>query len=237
MEKIIYVLLFTLFLVSGVNAGVSVDPVQLYILSNTKQKTTNLVLDAKGETNKRVFEINAYKWTQDDQGENHLELDHSIIVNPKNFILQANTKQTLRVGFNRPIESVITNNEEAAWRILIDEIPQATEQKNESIMNFLISFNLPLFVGKEENTQLQFSVENKKLKVKNLAKSHIQISNLSVVDANKKILFNSTEMKYILAGKTAYYALDSSQLNQTKNLIVQLNTDKSHKTIELKFSE
>jgi fimbrial chaperone protein len=46
------------------NAGVSVDPVQMYIQNPIKQRTTTLTLESKDETEKRIFEVKAFKWTQ-----------------------------------------------------------------------------------------------------------------------------------------------------------------------------
>lgn len=163
-----------------------------------------------------------------------LEPDNSLIINPKNFILQANGKQTIRIGFNRPVESVLEGQQEGTWRVIVDEIPQAVK---ESSVNFLVSFNLPLFVGKQEDVKLNFNVENNKLIVKNNAKSHIQIANLKIVDANKKEVFKTETMNYLLANKSASYDLNNIRISNPKNYYVQLFTDKNDKMVELKFSD
>ena len=234
MKKIIAILVSSMFYMSVSNAGVSVDPVQMYIQNPTKQRTTTLTLESKDETEKRIFEVKAFKWTQKDNGENVLEPDNSLIINPKNFILQANGKQTIRIGFNRPVESVLEGQQEGTWRVIVDEIPQAVK---ESSVNFLVSFNLPLFVGKQEDVKLNFNVENNKLIVKNNAKSHIQIANLKIVDANKKEVFKTETMNYLLANKSASYDLNNIRISNPKNYYVQLFTDKNDKMVELKFSD
>ena len=234
MKKIIALLVSSMFYMSVSNAGVSVDPVQMYIQNPTKQRTTTLTLESKDETEKRIFEVKAFKWTQKDNGENVLEPDNSLIINPKNFILQANGKQTIRIGFNRPVESVLEGQQEGTWRVIVDEIPQAVK---ESSVNFLVSFNLPLFVGKQEDVKLNFNVENNKLIVKNNAKSHIQIANLKIVDANKKEVFKTETMNYLLANKSASYDLNNIRISNPKNYYVQLFTDKNDKMVELKFSD
>ena len=234
MKKIIALLVSSMFYMSVSNAGVSVDPVQMYIQNPTKQRTTTLTLESKDETEKRIFEVKAFKWTQKENGENVLEPDNSLIINPKNFILQPNGKQTIRVGFNRPIESILSGQQEGTWRVIVDEIPQAVK---ESSVNFLVSFNLPLFVGKQEDIKLNFNVENNKLIVKNNAKSHIQIANLKIVDANKKEVFKTETMNYLLANKSASYDLNKIRILNPKNYYVQLFTDKNDKMVELKFSD
>ena len=234
MKKIIALLVSSMFYMSVSNAGVSVDPVQMYIQNPAKQRTTTLTLESKDETENRIFEVKAFKWTQKDNGENVLEPDNSLIINPKNFILQANGKQTIRIGFNRPVESVLEGQQEGTWRVIVDEIPQAVK---ESSVNFLVSFNLPLFVGKQEDVKLNFNVENNKLIVKNNAKSHIQIANLKIVDANKKEVFKTETMNYLLANKSASYDLNNIRISNPKNYYVQLFTDKNDKMVELKFSD
>ena len=234
MNKIITILVSSMFYMSGTHAGVSVDPVQMYIQNPAKQRTTTLTLESKDETEKRIFEVKAFKWTQKDNGENVLEPDNSLIINPKNFILQPNGKQTIRVGFNRPIESILSGQQEGTWRVIVDEIPQAVK---ESSVNFLVSFNLPLFVGKQEDVKLNFNVENNKLIVKNNAKSHIQIANLKIVDANKKEVFKTETMNYLLANKSTSYDLNNTRISNPKNYYVQLFTDKNDKMVELKFSD
>lgn len=234
MKKIIAFLISSICYVSGAQAGVSVDPVQMYILNQGKQKSTTVTLESKDELEKRIFEIKAFKWTQKDNGENVLEPDNSLIINPKNFILQPNGKQTVRVGFNRPIESVLNGQQEGTWRIMIDEIPQAVK---ESSVNFLMSFNLPLFVGKQENIKIKFNIDKNKLIATNQANSHIQISNLKIVDANKKEVFKSETMNYLLANKSLSYDLSSSQITNPNKYYVQLFTDKNDDMVELKLSD
>ncbi len=68
-------------------AGVSVEPVQMYITGQAKQKTTTVTLESKDAVQKRIFEVKAFKWTQNANGENVLEPDDSLMLNPKNFIL------------------------------------------------------------------------------------------------------------------------------------------------------
>jgi len=234
MKKIIAILVSSMFYMSVSNAGVSVDPVQMYIQNPAKQRTTTLTLESKDETEKRIFEVKAFKWTQKDNGENVLEPDNSLIINPKNFILQANGKQTIRIGFNRPVESVLEGQQEGTWRVIVDEIPQAVK---ESSVNFLVSFNLPLFVGKQEDVKLNFNVENNKLIVKNNAKSHIQIQKLFVMDKNKKVVAESADMKYLLALGKNHYDLGSAPILGANNYKVVVETDKGDTPLEFNLVE
>ncbi len=234
MKKIIAFLVSSLCYVSASYAGVSIDPVQMYINSQAKQRTTTLTLESTDETEAKIFEIKAFKWTQQGNGENVLVPDDTLILNPKNFILQPNGKQTVRVGFNRPLESVLTGNQEGAWRILVEEIPQAVK---ETSVNFLLSFNLPLFVGKQEDTNVKFNIENNRLVAQNQANSHVQINNLKIVDANKKEVFKADTMAYLLAKMNYSYELNGTKIADPKKYTVQFFTDKNDNMVELKFSD
>ena len=129
MKKIIFIFITSTLLCIEAFAGVSVMPVQLFIVNPEKQKSTTLTLESVDESEKRIFEVKAFKWTQDERGENILEPDNNIMINPKNFILQPNKKQTIRVGFIQPPSALLANKQEEAWRIIVDEIPPVREYK------------------------------------------------------------------------------------------------------------
>lgn len=234
MRKIAKLFIISFFSMTGVKADVAIDPVQMYILNDTKQKTTTLTLESINEAEKKIFEIKAFKWDQNNKGEDVLEKDNTLIINPRNFILKPNGKQVIRVGFNRPIASVLDGREEGAWRIIIEELPQPVK---ESSITFLMNFNLPLFIGKQDNLKLNFNIENDKLVVKNKAKSHVQISKLQILDSNKKEVFTSNNMKYALEDKNIFYELGGVKINNPQNYFVKLITDKSNDEVELKLMD
>lgn len=232
--KIRLILVSLFYLIGKSYAGVSVDPVQMYILNQNKQKTTTVTLELKDEPDNKIFEVNAFKWTQNEKGEDILELDNSLIINPKNFVLQPDKKQTIRVGFNKPIEAVLNNQQEAAWRIMIDEIPQAV---TESSVNFLVSFNLPLFVGKQDDINVKFNIKNNQLNMLNQAKSHIQVNNLKIVDSNKKEVFQGGTMTYLLANIRHVFDLNGTKVTDPHKYTVQFFTDKNDNMVELPLSD
>lgn len=234
MRKTTILFFLSFFYFSGGKADVAIDPVQMYIFNDKKQKTTTLTLESINEVEKKIFEVKAFKWDQNDKGEDVLEKDDTLIINPRNFILKPNGKQVIRVGFNRPIVSVLDGREESAWRIVIEELPQPVK---ESSITFLMNFNLPLFIGKQDNLKLNFNIENDKLIVKNKAESHIQISKLQILDSNKKEVFTSNNMKYALKDKSIFYELEGVKINNPRNYFVKVMTDKSHEEIELKLMD
>ena len=67
MKKIIFIFITSTLLCIEAFAGVSVMPVQLFIVNPEKQKSTTLTLESVDESEKRIFEVKAFKWTQDER--------------------------------------------------------------------------------------------------------------------------------------------------------------------------
>ena len=85
MKKNLLVFMTSLLCTIKAFAGVSVSPVQMFIVNPNKQRSTTLTLESVDETEKRVFEVKVFKWTQNEQGENVLEPDNNIIINDDGF--------------------------------------------------------------------------------------------------------------------------------------------------------
>ena len=234
MKKRISFFTISMLLGSITYAGVAVNPVQLYIRDTAKQKSTTLTVESIDETEKKIFEIKALSWTQDESGKNILSPDDSVMINPKSFILNPYKQQTIRIGFSRPVACIVVSGQEKAWRIILEEMPQVVKDNS---VNFLFNFNLPLFVGKQDDLKLIFKHSGSQLKVINEANSHVQITNLKIVDTAKKEIFKSNEMNYLLAKKSYSYDLGNTRLNSAQKYAVQVNTDKDDKVVEFQISD
>ena len=151
MKKRISFFTISMLLGSITYAGVAVNPVQLYIRDTAKQKSTTLTVESIDETEKKIFEIKALSWTQDESGKNILSPDDSVMINPKSFILNPYKQQTIRIGFSRPVASIVESGQEKAWRIILEEMPQVVKDNS---VNFLFNCSLPLFVGKQDDLKL-----------------------------------------------------------------------------------
>ncbi|MEB3755139.1 molecular chaperone [Acinetobacter sp. MD2(2019)] len=205
-------------------AGVLVEPVQLYIHDTKRQRSTTLALTSTDTNQKRIFEAHVFKWTQDENGENILTPDTTLMINPKNFIMQAKQTQSIRIGFKQPIDTIVPNGQEGTWRIILNELPQeATEGAK---VGFLLNFNMPLFVGQQHDLKLDIQYKNSQINIKNLSNSHVQISHFELIDQNKNVVYSNNEMRYLLAQKAGNYTLKSA-LNDPKKYSVRLMTDKN----------
>ncbi len=132
------------------------------------KECTTVTLEAQDIETPKQFEMQAYKWTQNQQGEDVLELDSNILLNPKIFVIKPNTQQMVRVGFLQPL-SKVDMEKERAWRIVFKEIPSAVEP---NAVHFMFNISLPLFVGKQHehsvNVQPSYIHDNLFLTVQNI---------------------------------------------------------------------
>jgi len=218
--KALLIILVAFLFNTQLYAGISISPVQLYLTDKSKQRSSTFTLESKGDDESpRIFEAQAVKWTQGENGEDIYSPVSNIIINPKNFILKPNSKQMVRVGFTQSVESM----------------------NDESKIALLLSLNVPFFVGKQEPAYLKFIAKKQNgrtiINVENLAKSHIQIQKLFVMDKNKKVVAESADMKYLLALGKNHYDLGSAPILGANNYKVVVETDKGDTPLEFNLVE
>lgn len=235
MKKLFLLIMAMMLASQSAFAGLKISPIQLFISEKTKKRSVTLTLDAKAVPAAKIFEMSAVKWTQNANGEDILEPDPSVIINPKNFVIQPDGKQIIRVGFSQAL-GAMNLNQEGTWRIIFSEVPAITQ---ETAVNFLFNISVPLFVGKQDKVNLVVEpvIENKRLlmQVKNNADSHIQILKITLLDQNKKQVISSSEMKYLLAQQQYQFDLGETRLGDIKNYQLLVETDKSDQPLEIKM--
>lgn len=238
MKKFIYLLAGSVLGFSHVAwAGLSISPVQLYLGEKSKQKSTTIVISSKDFTTSKTFEASAVRWAQNEQGEDIFEPDPNMIINPKNFIIAPDSKQIVRVGLNQAV--VNNDHPEKTWRIIFQEVAPPAQ---DNTVNFLFNISVPLFVGRQ--TPIKLDIQPKlntpglNLSIKNDSLSHIQISKITLLDANKKEIETNYEMKYLLPQSRYHF-------NFKKNIPVVdfgkykllVQTDKQDQPLEFNLKE
>ena len=218
-------------------AGLSISPVQLYLGEKNKQRSTTVVMTSENFTTNKTFEVSAVKWSQNEQGQDVFEPDPNMIINPKNFIIAPESKQIIRVGLNQT--GVNNDHPEKTWRIIFQEVAPPAQ---DNTVNFLFNISVPLFVGQQTPATLQLQPQPSStgldLTIQNNGASHIQISKITLLDAQKKEVESNHEMKYLLP-QSRY------QFNFKKNIQaadfgkyrVQIQTDKQDKPLEFSLKE
>lgn len=66
-----------------------------------RQKSTTVNIESTGISTSKIYEINAFKWEQNDKGEDILVKDDTLLFNPKIFELKPESKQLVRMGFSQ----------------------------------------------------------------------------------------------------------------------------------------
>ena len=212
----------------SVSAGIKFNPIQLYIQDSTRQRSTTVSVESTGLKKSRIFEISAVKWKQNQQGEDILEEDKTLLFNPKTFELKPESKQIVRVGFSQPLANI---NQEQTWRIIFKEV---TPIEDDSSINFLFNFSLPLFAGKQVNPKLNLKLEKLDnqayLNIDNVAKSHIKIIEILVTDNKNKEILKKKLGQYVLGGNRI--KLELGEITNNNELKIKIKTDKDEKYLE-----
>lgn len=233
MKKILWLLLIFFFGIEKLWADFGVTPTQLYI-SNKQQRSTVVTLSLTEGVDKKTFEASAVKWTQNQKGEDVLVADPSVIINPKNFVIKPNSEQVVRVGFSQ----LPSLEKEGTWRIIFREVPPALKANT---VQFMLNLSIPLFVGKQNAIDIKVTPKFEStyfgLNIKNNADSHVQITEIKLVDQKNQEVGVNYDRKYLLTKQEnnfKFAQLKSKDINSYKVLI---KTDKSEKPLELPLKE
>ena len=207
-------------------ANVAIYPVKMQINGDNRQRTTTINLQSSVDETPQNYEVHVYKWTQDENGNDVLTPDNQLIISPASFVLEPNSKQTIRMGFQQSISEMKLEKEEA-WRIKVLPLPDTQKSKG---IKYAYGFNIPLFVGKNFKSDLsfQFKKDSKNqpiIQAKNLGTGHFQITGFTLQDAKGNHIFTSNEMKYILAQQQVELSIPATQPQKGLQLILQTAND------------
>lgn len=236
MNKLFNVLVLgTVLLSPNIYAGLKISPIQLYISEKTRQRSATITLESSGLKEAKIFEMSAVKWTQNDKSEDVFEPDPTILINPKNFVIQPESKQIVRVGFTQPLAAIV-GPQEKTWRIIFSEVPAVAK---ETSVSFLFNISVPLFLGNQDKDKLDiktaYNQDNLVMSVKNDSSSHLQIFKIRIIDANQKEVAISNEMKYLLHGQQYTFNFGNVKLSNSTQYTLKIDTDKDEKPLEMKL--
>ncbi len=216
-------------------AGLSINPIQLYI-DKKQQRSTTVTLTSKELPEAKIFEASAVKWTQNEKGEDVLNPVSDIIINPKNFIIKPESSQIVRVGFPKMPDM---DAQEGAWRIIFTEVTPVN--KDVDSVSFLLNISVPFFVGKQAPIDLKITPVTRSgstfLNLQNNANSHIQIFKISIIDGNKKEIASNSKMKYLLAKKSDQFDLGHLNIKDWHKYKILIKTDKNENPFEFHVQE
>lgn len=214
-------------------AGIKFTPIQLYLGDKGKpQRSTTVVVESSGFDRAKIFELSAVKWDKNEKGEDILVDEKNILFNPKIFELKPESKQIVRVGFSQPFTKEELEKEKT-WRVIFNEVTPISEGE---AINFQFNFSLPLFVGKQDKTNLDVKLRSENnsmlVDVKNMSKSHAQITDIKLVDSNNKDLMQKSFNRYLLTGQKYTFDMGMVKNKQNDKIKVKIKTDKDGDLLE-----
>ena len=208
-------------------AGIQFSPIQMYLKDPTRQKSTTVVVESTGVSASKLFEVSAFKWSQDKKGEDILTEDESILFNPKTFELKPESKQLVRIGFTQPPVSPT----EGTWRVIFKEVTPVAEN---SAINFLFNFSLPLFVGPQEDPKLSVNLKkadvSQVLFIENMGSSHVKLTEIQVIDAKGATMTKMALSQYVLGGNAIEIPLAGLKTNG--EIKIKIKTEDDEKYLE-----
>lgn len=103
------------------------------------QQAAALWLENKG-TREAFMQVRVFAWRQV-EGREAFDSQQDIIISPPMLSIAPGQKQLIRITRLKPPQP----RTEAAYRIIIDEIPTAGDKRDDSVVTFQMRYSLPLF--------------------------------------------------------------------------------------------
>ena len=178
------------------------------------------------------MQLRAYKWTQDEKGENLYDPTKDIILFPKITIIKKEEEKIIRLGTR------ITPGEyEKTYRLYIEEIPVQKETETIAV-RMILKMGVPIFI-KPLKTEPKGSIEKIKLEKGKLALSlnnsgnvHFIVRSITLRGNNasgKEVFKTERAGGYVLSKGVKGFTFDIpvEDCLQIKNLEIAVDTDRT----------
>mgnify|MGYP003429391622 CR=1 FL=1 len=214
------------------NAAMVIYPVHLYITGEKSQRTATLSIESSQDSHAVTYHAKTYRWEQDQNGNEILIPDSTLIVSPNSFVLHPKSTRTIRLGFKTAF-SEMQLKQESAWRIIFT--PSSQQEEKDGI-EYLYSFNIPLFLGHKFSHNMVFSLkkmseDHAQLFIQNNGLGHFNIRKLILKNQNNDPIFQSNSMKYVLAQRSYLLDLENIQPSALKNTTVHIETNQGENLV------
>lgn len=166
-------------------AGLQVAPIQLSFSPSSPAQ--GLWLTNTGDEVLRA-QVRVYQWTQDD-GNDELTPTQSLIASPPMLNLEPGARQLVRVIRT---EAATAGTQEYAFRLLVDELPEAAASQ-ESAIRYVLRYSLPVFIESIADAPDVATIadaltwswlrdgDDLALQIHNAGHSHAQLSDVSLL--------------------------------------------------------
>jgi len=216
-------------------SGLQVAPVSVTLTA--AETADGLTLSNVGDQPLHA-QVRVYRWHQGDDDSETLEPTADLIVSPPMIALQPGTQQLVRVV--RAGTAPSAGDAEAAYRVVVDELPIAADRAHGGL-NFVLRYTLPVFMlpaGPAVEPDLQWNLVEVDgaiaLTVANSGGKHAQVADVALVaaDGTRTVLAPGL-LGYALAGASRTWTTaapwSASALEGT--LEVRINGQEARETL------
>jgi fimbrial chaperone protein len=226
---------YSVFVVNPLwSASLKISPMSLQL--SAKDKISSLkVTNVSDES--VVLQIELKDWQQEN-GEDINTLTRDIIISPPIAKIGPQERQIFRLTVRKKHSS----DEETAYRVFLNEVPQPTPMRKSSIQT-LLSISLPLFIKPNQQISLNpiWSVswgEKNTLKVslENKGNEHLKVTKIRLKEGNKsKFLVEKETLDYILPLKKKGWNLALPTSFKGKEVLVSIETNQGELSEKLQL--
>jgi fimbrial chaperone protein len=208
-------------------AGFGVSPIRIDL--DRVARTSSITVSNDDPDNPMRAQADAVSWVQDEDGNDRFEPTNELTFLPRIMTIPPADRQLVRVGIRVPATA-----QEKAFRLFIEEIPEARKQDGTGArIAVRVRFGIPVFVKplkeevKGEIDRLDISKSVLTMRVRNQGNVHLAIKS---VDVSSGDLFSrQISGWYLLAGaaRTQSIEIPVETCRKLKVLDVTVRTDQS----------
>ena len=151
-------------------------------------------------------------------GQDQVNPTRDLVASPSITEIKAGEQQLIRIIRIAPQNTAV----EQTYRLLIDELPSSGQADAQTGLQLLLQYSIPVFIQPTDSiamrngltllNQVNFQYQNQQLIVKNNAKSHIRISELTYINPNgERIPLINGLVGYALAGQSMRWDIPESK--------------------------
>ena len=227
----------SLYSLSSLAASLQVAPIS--VAFSPQEKAKEIWLTNTSEQPIRA-QTRVLIWSQV-SGQDQVNSTRDLVASPSITEIKAGEKQLIRIIRIAPQNTAT----EQSYRLLIDELPSSGQADTQTGLQLLLQYSIPVFIQATESiamrngltllNQVNFQYQNQQLIVKNNAKSHIRISELTYINPNgEKIPLINGLVGYALAGQSMRWDIpEAKQILPNGKFEARINSDGLAQTLPI----
>ena len=219
----------SLYSLSSLAASLQVAPIS--VAFSPQEKAKEIWLTNTSERPIRA-QTRVLIWSQV-AGQDQVNPTRDLVASPSITEIKAGEQQLIRIIRIAPQNTAV----EQTYRLLIDELPSSAQADAQTGLQLLLQYSIPVFIQPTDSiamrngltllNQVNFQYQNQQLIVKNNAKSHIRISELTYINPNgERIPLINGLVGYALAGQSMRWDIpESKKILQNGKFEARINSD------------